>query len=132
MGVFVARAAVQSRFRASRPAQARAWALRDDAPYHLFLLNVVLQLFDGIATYSGLHLGVGEANQLLCNAFRLWGVGLSLILFKAFACGTLVLLYRNAPEELSRRALTFLAGVYSIFSLIPWLAKLLALALPVL
>ncbi len=132
MGVFVARTTAQKQFRFSRPAEARATTLRADPLYNLFLLNIVLQLFDGVATYSGLHLGVGEANQLLCNAFALWGVGPSLILFKTLACATLVLLYRSAPEELSRRALTFLAGIYCAFSLIPWIAKLVTLALPVL
>jgi hypothetical protein len=98
--------------------------------YDLFLLNIVLQLFDGMATYTGIHMGVPEANQLLCNSFAMWGVGPSLILFKAFACGVLLLLYRNAAEQLGRPALMLLAVVYCLLSLVPWWANLLSLALP--
>jgi hypothetical protein len=98
--------------------------------YDLLLLNIALQLFDGMATYAGVHMGVGEANQLLCSSFAVWGVGRSLILFKAFACGMLLLLYRNANEEIGRPALTLLAVVYCVCSLLPWWAKLLSLALP--
>jgi hypothetical protein len=98
--------------------------------YDLFLLNIVLQLFDGMATYSGIHMGVPEANRLLCNSFAMWGVGPSLILFKGFACGVLLLLYRNTAEQLGRPALMLLAAVYCLLSLLPWWAKLLSLALP--
>jgi hypothetical protein len=98
--------------------------------YDLFLLNIALQLFDGMATYAGMQMGVREANQLLCNAFAMWGVGRSLILFKAFACGLLLLLYRNTGEEVGRPALTLLAVVYCACSLFPWWAKLISLALP--
>jgi hypothetical protein len=98
--------------------------------YDLFLLNIALQLFDGMATYAGVQMGVPEANQLLRNAFAAWGVGPSLLLFKGFACGTLLLLYRNTSEEIGRPALILLAAVYSGFSLFPWLIKLISLALP--
>ena len=98
--------------------------------YDLFLLNIVLQMFDGMATYSGMQMGVREGNQLLCSAFAVWGVGPSLLLFKAFACGMLLLLYRNSGEEIGRPALTLLAVVYCACSLGPWWAKLISLALP--
>ena len=98
--------------------------------YDLFLLNIVLQLFDGMATYAGVQMGVGEANQLLRNAFAVWGVGPSLILFKGLACGMLLLLYRNAGEEIGRPALTLLATVYCVCSLFPWWVKLISLVLP--
>ena len=98
--------------------------------YDLFLLNIVLQLFDGMATYAGVQMGVPEANQLLCNSFAVWGVGRSLVLFKGFACGMLLLLYRNTGEEIGRPALTLLAVIYCACSLFPWWAKLISLALP--
>jgi hypothetical protein len=98
--------------------------------YDLFLLNIALQLFDGVATYAGMQMGVREANQLLCNAFAVLGVGPGLLLFKAFACGMLLLLYRNTGEEIGRPALTLLAVVYCACSLVPWSVKLISLALP--
>jgi hypothetical protein len=97
--------------------------------YDLLLLNIALQLFDGMATYAGIHMGVGEGNRLLCNSFAIWGVGPSLIMFKAFACGVLLLLYRNAAEQIGRQALMLLAAVYCLLSLLPWWAKLLSVAL---
>jgi hypothetical protein len=96
--------------------------------YDLFLLNIVLQLFDGMATYAGVQMGVPEANQLLCNAFAVWGLGPSLVLFKAFACCMLVLLYRNTGDEIGRPALMLLAALYCVLSLLPWMAKLISLA----
>src|SRR6185369_9225983 len=35
----------------------------------LLVLNLLLQLFDGIATYQGLQVGFREANPLLLRAF---------------------------------------------------------------
>lgn len=119
----------------ARPGSDTACALRLDTRkgslYHLFIFNIALQLFDGMATYCGVHMGVPEGNQLLCNAFAVWGVGPSLLVFKSFACGVLLLLYRHTREELGRPAFTLLAGIYCLFSLIPWLAGLIALALPI-
>jgi hypothetical protein len=103
--------------------------VRSSLSYDMFLLNIVLQLFDGMATYSGIHMGALEANRLLRNAFVVWGVGPSLVLFKAFACGVLLLLYRNIDAEIGRPALTLLAALYCVFSLLPWMAKLTSLAL---
>jgi uncharacterized protein DUF5658 len=95
--------------------------------YHLLLLNISLQLFDGVATYSGLHLGIREGNPLLRNAIHLWGVAPGLLVFKAEACALLWLVYRLAGEELARPALGLLAGVYSVCSLIPWLGTFVLL-----
>jgi len=95
--------------------------------YSLLLLNVLLQLFDGIATYSGLQLGIREGNPLLHHAFRLWGVAPSLLVFKAQACALLLIVYRLAGEKLARPALGMLAGVYSVCSLIPWLGTFVVL-----
>jgi Domain of unknown function (DUF5658) len=93
----------------------------------LFTLNVALQMFDGVATYSGLHLGVAEANPILRHAFSVLGVVPALLLFKANACALLVLLHRAAPVRLGEHIFRFLAAVYCVCSLAPWLAKFLVL-----
>jgi hypothetical protein len=95
--------------------------------YQLFALNLVLQMFDGIATYSGLELGCQEANPLLRHAFAILGVGPTLLLFKAKACGLLFLLHRSVPAPLNMHVLRGIAAVYCVFSLGPWLAKFIAL-----
>jgi hypothetical protein len=91
--------------------------------YDLFVLNIALQLFDAVATYQGLQFGFGEANPLLRNAFELFGVLPALLQFKAVACGLLFLMNRHPTHGVVAGALTATAGVYSVFSLCPWLGK---------
>ena len=103
-------------------------AIDNRALYDLFLLNIVLQMFDGMATYSGIHLGVKEANPLLRTAFALWGVGTTLLLLKGLACGLLLLLYRGTSQELATQAFYVLVAIYCVCSLVPWLATLFVLS----
>ena len=93
--------------------------------YQLLILNIVLQVFDGIATYAGLNLGIHEGNPLLRSAFHLWGVIPALLVVKCQAVGLLLFLYRIAGEQLAMPALGMLAGVYSACSLIPWIGVFL-------
>ena len=97
--------------------------------FQLFFLNVALQIFDGVATYEGIHVGWKEANPLLVSAFAYLGVGPTLLLFKAKACFLLVMLHRNDHHRLVPPVLLFLACAYSAFSLLPWLAKFAGLLL---
>ena len=55
-------------------------------------------------------------------------VGPALLLFKAKACGLLVLLHRAAPARVGITVLRALAAVYCILSLGPWLGKFVSLA----
>lgn len=96
--------------------------------YRLLILNVALQLFDGVATYQGLGMGFREANPILVAAFGVLGVGPALLLFKAKACGLLVLLHRVAPANVGVLVMRSLAAVYCVLSLGPWLGKFASLA----
>ena len=40
-----------------------------------FILNLFLQVFDGLLTYHVVSAGVPEANPLVDNAISAWGVG---------------------------------------------------------
>jgi uncharacterized protein DUF5658 len=91
--------------------------------YDLFVLNIALQLFDAVATYQGLRVGVREGNPILVAAFATLGVVPGLLLFKAKACGFLFLLNRHHNSYVVAPTLSFLAGVYCVMSLVPWLAK---------
>ena len=93
----------------------------------LFALNVLLQLFDAVATYQGLRIGLNEANPILIAAFQRVGTLPALVAFKGLACALLCLLvsYRHHPIVIP--SLKFLAAVYSVMSLFPWLAKFLTL-----
>ncbi len=99
--------------------------------FQLFVLNILLQIFDGVATYSGMNLGVKEGNPLLRNAFWFWGVGPTLLVIKVHACGLLVLLYKIAGEQVATSALGMVAGVYSVCSFIPWLGTFFVLLMTV-
>ena len=100
----------------------------DSHLYRLLILNVALQLFDGVATYQGLRLGFHEANPLLLAAFGVLGVGPALLLFKAKACGLLVLVHRTTPARVGVTVLRALAAIYCVLSLGPWLGKFVSLA----
>ncbi len=97
---------------------------RDTLLQQLFVLNVLLQVFDGVATYGGLQHGFREANPLLLSAFHYWGVMPTLLVFKASAYGLLVLVHRLASPQLAASSLGALAAIYSACSLVPWLGML--------
>jgi hypothetical protein len=89
----------------------------------LFALNVLVQLADGLLTYAGLELGFVEGNPILLASMSTLGVGTALLLFKAYACGLLLLLrWHCAP---ARSALVFLALalIVTLAALVPWIGK---------
>jgi hypothetical protein len=90
----------------------------------LVLLNFGLQVFDGVATYVGLHAGFGEGNPVLAWALTQMGTGSALFLFKLQACACLALLWRVRGNRLVAPALVFSAVVYAVCSLAPWTAAL--------
>jgi hypothetical protein len=93
----------------------------------LVCLNLALQLFDGVATYVGVHAGMAEGNPLLAWALAQLGPGSALFLFKLQACACLWLLWRVRRNWLARPALVFSAAVYLACSLAPWAAALATL-----
>jgi hypothetical protein len=95
--------------------------------HQLFVLNVALQIFDGVATYQGLHLAWGEGNPLLVASLPYFGVTSTLLLFKAKACGFLFLLRQAPGSGFVYDSLVVLASVYTFFSFIPWMTRLVSL-----
>jgi hypothetical protein len=95
--------------------------------YQLFLLNICLQMFDGIATYEGVRLHWSEGNPLLLNLMPYLGLGTTLLLFKAKACGFLLVLRQLDARPLVCESMVVLAAVYTFFSFIPWMTRLLSL-----
>jgi hypothetical protein len=93
----------------------------------LLLLNLALQLFDGIATYVGIQAGLAEGNPLLEWAFGHVGPGSALFLFKLQACACLLLLWRLRRNRLAVPALVLSAMIYVVCSLAPWTAALATL-----
>jgi hypothetical protein len=95
--------------------------------HQLFLLNLCLQLFDGVATYQGLRFHWSEGNPILLSWMPLLGVGPTLLLFKAKACGFLVVLRRLGGRPIVHGSLVALATIYGVFSFLPWMVRLLSL-----
>lgn len=102
-------------------------SLRNSSPEthlaQLLALNLLLQVFDGVATYQGLRIGWHEANPVLVAIFGVLGVGPGLLIFKLEACGLLVLVHRYTPAPVGIKVLCLLAAVYCTLSLAPWMAK---------
>lgn len=100
--------------------------------HQLFVLNIALQAFDLVATYQGLQLGWREANPIIVAAFDYVGTGPALVLFKAKACGFLLLLRYLGDHSVVTTAMHLTAGTYTALSLGPWMMKYLGLLLGVL
>jgi hypothetical protein len=94
----------------------------------LFALNVLLQLVDGLLTYRALEIGFLEGNPLLRVWMALVGAGSALLLFKANACGLLLVVRRGVPPLLGARLLRGLAVGVALMAVVPWLGKYLAFA----
>lgn len=93
----------------------------------LVALNLILQVFDGVATYVGVHhAGFGEGNPLVAWAMNVFGTGPALWLFKLQACACLLLVWQlGTRSRLARPALVLTAALYAVWSVGPWSAALL-------
>ncbi len=94
----------------------------------LFALNVLLQLVDGLITYQAMGVGFAEANPILQGSMATLGAGTALLLFKAQACGLLLLIRRSVPPTLGSRVLRCTAIGYVLLAVVPWLGKPLVFA----
>ena len=95
----------------------------------LFALNVLLQIVDGLLTYRALQLGFPEGNPLLVASFVTIGPVATIFLFKAKACGLLLLVRRSASPGFGVLALRGTALGYALLAIVPWIGKLSAFAL---
>ena len=97
----------------------------------LVAINLVLQIFDGVATYVGVHhAGMGEGNPLVALAMRTLGTGPALWAFKLQACACLLLVWQLGKRSLlARPALALTAACYTVWSVGPWSQAMLPLYL---
>jgi len=94
----------------------------------LFAVNVLLQIVDGLLTYNAVQFGFPEGNPLLGASFVTLGPATALLLFKAKACGLLLLVRRAASTVFVARALQLTAIGVAFLAILPWIGKLLAVA----
>ena len=80
----------------------------------LLILNLTLQVFDGLFSYQVFTLGAGEANPLVAAAISEWSMMWGLLYNKLLACVLLMLIFavRDRQRLLVKRALIFTASVY--------------------
>lgn len=90
--------------------------------HQLLLLNISLQLFDGVASYYGVR-HWGEANPLLGHAMMALGMGPALLLYKAKACGYLVLVRRLRDPQATLTIYALVAVAYGTMSFVPWMVR---------
>ena len=100
---------------------------RERAVRALVLVNLTLQIFDGFATYAGLHAGFAEGNPLLGWACGQLGPAPALCLFKLEACACVLMLWHLRRSWLAAPALTVSAAVYALCSFAPWTLALASL-----
>jgi Domain of unknown function (DUF5658) len=86
----------------------------------LFVANLALQAWDGLATYYGLALGVQEGNPLLRASIEQLGAGGALLSAKGLACGLLLLLRAFSQSALCVQGLVLTAVSYFVCSFLPW------------
>jgi hypothetical protein len=86
----------------------------------LLILNLMLQVFDGLFSYQVFSLGVAEANPLVLAAISSWGVIYSLLYKKGLACALLFLTFVLGRRHagLVRRAMIVTASVYASVAMI--------------
>jgi hypothetical protein len=86
----------------------------------LLILNLTLQLFDGLFSYQVFSLGAAEANPLVATAISEWSVIWGLLYNKLLACVLLILIFavRERQRSLAKRALIFTALVYTFVTVI--------------
>ena len=80
----------------------------------LLILNLTLQVFDGLFSYQVFSLGAAEANPFVSAAISNWGVIYGLLYKKIFACALLLLIFtlRQRHPSLIIRAMVATASVY--------------------
>jgi Domain of unknown function (DUF5658) len=78
------------------------------------VVNLLLQVSDGILTYKVMKYGVPEANPLVRSAIASWGVVWGLVFWKGFACVLLLLIFtmRYRLQAFAVKALALTAAVY--------------------
>ena len=94
----------------------------------LLILNLTLQVFDGLFSYQVFSLGAAEANPFVSAAISSWGVIYGLVYKKILACALLLLIFvlRHRLPSLTKQGLIVTASAYglveavSLWKLLSW------------
>jgi hypothetical protein len=97
----------------------RRWTLA-----FLVVANLLLQIFDGAATYVGWQ-EHGEMNPILAAGFHRYGAGPTLIVAKLVAIAFVLVLATTPRRALATIGLVLTFTAYTAFSFVPWAQRLL-------
>jgi hypothetical protein len=99
---------------------------RERAVGALVVVNIVLQMLDGMLTYAGVvHAGLPEGNPLVAYAMLALGPAPALGVLKLQACACLLVVWAlRHRSRLAEPALVVSAVAYAVMSLGPWSAVL--------
>ncbi len=89
----------------------------------LVVLNLALQLFDGVATYIGWQQH-GEMNPLLLAGFDRFGAGPTLLVAKTLAIMFVLILATTPRRSLATIGLAITFTAYAALSFVPWAQRL--------
>lgn len=89
----------------------------------LVLLNLALQLFDGVATYIGWQQH-GEMNPILTAGFARFGAGPTLLIAKGFAIALVLVIATTPRRSLATVGLAITFTAYTALSFVPWAQRL--------
>ena len=90
----------------------------------LVVLNLALQVFDGVATYIG-WAEHGELNPILAAGFAHFGAGPTLLVAKLVAMSFVVMLAATSRRSLATIGLAITFTAYTALSFVPWSQRLL-------
>ena len=93
----------------------------------LLVINLLLQLFDGFASYYILSAGVPEANPLVASAIENWGLSRGVFYSKLLGCILLLIVFmlRHRARKVATQGLKVLTYVYSCLGVLLLLKMLL-------
>jgi hypothetical protein len=91
----------------------------------LVVLNLFMQVFDGVATYVGWE-RFGEGNPLLRAGFEAWGALPTLLVAKCVAIVLILMVARMQRPSLVAGGLSLTFAAYLAMSFVPWSLNLLA------
>lgn len=89
----------------------------------LVVLNLALQVFDGIATYVGWQQH-GEMNPILLAGFDRFGAGPTLVAAKVIAMIFVMILATSPRRRLGIVGLAITLTAYTTLSFVPWAQRL--------
>jgi hypothetical protein len=89
----------------------------------LVTLNLVVQLFDGVATYIGWERH-GEMNPILSAGFEQIGAGPTLLIAKSLAIALVLVIAMTPRRSLATLGLALTLTAYTAFSFLPWSQRL--------